>query len=326
MESRCKSMGEFKKVSFVIPCYRSEKTVLIVVDEIEETMAQRSELEYEIILVNDGSPDHVWDVIAKRVKSDSHVIGINLAKNFGQHAALMAGYNHCTGDCIVSLDDDGQTPADKVFSLIDELKKGYDVVYASYPETHQNVFRRWGAAMAKKMSDYMFDIKDDNRKGSSYFVSRRFVIDEIIKYNHSYPYIAGLVLRTTRNIGVVSVQHRDRIVGKSGYNLKSLISLWLNGFTAFSVKPLELGAYMGFGMAALGFLYAIYTIIRRLFTPTVVEGWSSLIAITLIVGGIIMIMLGLIGEYIGRIYICINNSPQFVIKEICKQREREEKN
>lgn len=326
MESRCKSMGEFKKVSFVIPCYRSEKTVLIVVDEIEETMAQRSELEYEIILVNDGSPDHVWDVIAKRVKSDSHVIGINLAKNFGQHAALMAGYNHCTGDCIVSLDDDGQTPADKVFLLIDELEKGYDAVYASYPENHQNAFRRWGSDFAKKMSDYMFDLKGDTKKGSSYFVVRRFVIDEVIKYKHSYPYIVGLVIRTTRNIGIVEVEQRNRIMGKSGYNLKSLISLWLNGFTAFSVKPLEAGAYMGFGIAMIGFIYAIYTIIRRLFTPTVVEGWSSLIAITLIVGGIIMIMLGLIGEYIGRIYICINNSPQFVVKEICKQHGREEKN
>lgn len=315
-------MSEFKKVSFVIPCYRSQETILIVVDEIEQTMKQRSDIEYEIILVNDGSPDRVWEVIAKRASEDYHILGINLAKNFGQHAALMAGYNHCTGDCVVSLDDDGQTPADKVFSLIDELEKGYDVVYAFYPETHQNLFRRWGSVMAKKMSDYMFDIKDD-RKGSSYFISRRFVIDEIIKYNHSYPYISGLVLRTTRNIGVVSVPHRDRISGKSGYNLKSLISLALNGFTAFSVKPLELGAYMGFGMALLGFVYAIYTVIRRMFTPTVVEGWSSLIAITLIVSGIIMIMLGLIGEYIGRIYICINNSPQFVVKEICKQRERE---
>lgn len=323
MESRCDKMSEFKKMSFVIPCYRSEKTVLIVVDEIEQTMAKRSELEYEIILVNDGSPDNVWDVIADRAQEDEHIIGINLAKNFGQHSALMAGYNHCTGDFVVSLDDDGQTPANEVFSLLDELEKGYDVVYASYPEIHQSFFRKWGAVMAKKMSDYMFDIKDD-RKGSSYFICRKFVIDEIIKYEHSYPYIAGLVLRTTRNIGVVSVQQRDRIMGTSGYNLKSLVSLWLNGFTAFSVKPLELGAYMGFGMAILGFLYAIYTIIRRLLNPTVVQGWSSLIAITLIIGGIIMVMLGLIGEYIGRIYICINNSPQFVVKEIYRQHERKE--
>lgn len=316
-------MSEFKKISFVIPCYRSEKTILLVVDEIEQTMAKKSELEYEIVLVNDGSPDNVWDVISTKAKSSDRVIGINLAKNFGQHSALMAGYNQCTGDCVVSLDDDGQTPANEVFLLIDELEKGYDVVYACYPENHQNAFRRWGSMMAKKMSDYMFDIKDD-RKGSSYFVARKFVVDEMIKYDHSYPYISGLVLRTTRNIGVVSIQHRDRIEGASGYNLKSLISLWLNGFTAFSVKPLELCAYVGFGTAGFGFLYALYTIIKRIVTPTVVEGWSSLIAINLIVGGIIMVMLGLIGEYIGRIYICINNAPQYVIKEISKKSETEE--
>lgn len=324
MESRCDDMGEFKKVSFVIPCYRSEKTIMMVVDEIEQTMEKRKEYEYEIILVNDGSPDQVWSVIEERANKDEHICGINLAKNFGQHSALMAGYNYCQGDYVVSLDDDGQTPACEVFKLIEELEKGYDVVYASYPENKQNAFRRWGSIMAKKMSDYMFDIKGDDRKGSSYFIVRKFVVDEIVKYNHSYPYIAGLLLRTTRNISFVSVQHRSRLEGTSTYTLKSLVALWLNGFTAFSVKPLELGAYAGFGIAGLGFLYAIYTIVRRILSPTVVEGWSSLIAINLIVGGIIMVMLGLVGEYIGRIYICINNSPQYVIKEICKKDDSKE--
>lgn len=304
------------KLSFVIPCYRSEKTITKVIKEIKDTMETRSEYDYEIILVNDGSPDKVWSVIYKEATKDDHIVGINLAKNFGQHCALMAGYNNCTGNYVVSLDDDGQTPACDVFKLVDELEKGYDVVYASYPETHQNAFRRWGSNFAKKMSDYMFDIKGDDRKGSSYYICKRFVIDEIIKYNHSFPYIAGLLLRVTRNVGFVNIEHRDRLEGTSGYNLKSLISLWLNGFTAFSIKPLELGAYIGFFTAFLGFVYAIYTIIKRIITPTVMEGWSSLISIVLIIGGVLMIMLGLVGEYIGRIYICINNSPQFVIKEI----------
>ncbi len=304
------------KLSFVIPCYRSEKTITKVIKEIKDTMETRSEYDYEIILVNDGSPDKVWSVIYKEATKDDHIVGINLAKNFGQHCALMAGYNNCTGNYVVSLDDDGQTPACDVFKLVDELEKGYDVVYASYPETHQNAFRRWGSDFAKKMSDYMFDIKGDDRKGSSYYICKRFVIDEMIKYNHSFPYIAGLLLRVTRNVGFVNIEHRDRLEGTSGYNLKSLISLWLNGFTAFSIKPLELGAYIGFFTALLGFVYAIYTIIKRIITPNVIEGWSSLISIVLIIGGVLMIMLGLVGEYIGRIYICINNSPQFVIKEI----------
>lgn len=312
-------MIEYKKLSFVIPCYRSEKTVMTVVDEIEETVVKRPEFDYEIILVNDGSPDNVWSVIEKRAKEDEHVVGINLAKNFGQHCALMAGYNQTTGDYVVSLDDDGQTPANAMFDLIDKLEEGFDIVYASYPETHQNAFRRWGSDFAKKMSDFMFDVKGDDRKGSSYFVMRRFVVDEIIRYKHSYPYIAGLIMRTTRNIEMVPVEHRDRIQGKSGYNLRSLISLWLNGFTAFSVKPLELGVYIGFLTAAIGFLFSIFTIVRKLLNPDIMMGWSSLMAVLLIISGVIMIMLGMIGEYIGRIYICINNSPQYVVKEVCKK-------
>ncbi|MCR5702212.1 MAG: glycosyltransferase family 2 protein [Lachnospiraceae bacterium] len=304
------------KISFVIPCYRSENTIGIVVDEIDETMKQRPGYEYEIVLVNDGSPDNVWSVISNLSETKEYVTGINLAKNFGQHCALMAGYNNVSGDYVVSLDDDGQTPACEVFKLLDEFENGYDVVYASYPENHQNAFRRWGSDFAKKMSDYMFDIKGDDNKGSSFFACKRFVIDEITTYKHSYPYIAGLLMRVTRNMGFVNVNHRDRLEGKSGYSFKALVSLWLNGFTAFSVKPLELGAYIGFITAALGFVFAIYTIIRRIVNPNMTAGWSSLIAVLLILGGIIMVMLGLIGEYIGRIYICINNSPQYVIKDI----------
>ena len=310
------------KISFVIPCYRSQNTIEKVVDEIKNTVLLRDGYDYEIILVNDSSPDDVWSVIKKLSGKDNKVIGINLAKNFGQHSALLAGYNHCTGDLVISLDDDGQTPAEDLYKLVDEINKGYDLVYASYPEVHQKLFRRLGSRFAKAMSDYMFDIKGDKRSGSSYFIARKFVIDEIIKYKNAYPYMAGLVLRTTRNLGFVEIKQRDRIEGQSGYSLKGLISLWMNGFTAFSVKPLRIGSYTGFFFAFVGFLYAIITIIRKLFiSPNMEAGWSSTISVILIVGGIIMVMLGLIGEYIGRIYICINNSPQYVIKEITNYKE-----
>ena len=310
------------KISFVIPCYRSQNTIEKVVDEIRNTVLLRDGYDYEIILVNDSSPDDVWSVIKKLSGKDNKVIGINLAKNFGQHSALLAGYNHCTGDLVISLDDDGQTPAEDLYKLVDEINKGYDLVYASYPEVHQKLFRRLGSRFAKAMSDYMFDIKGDKRSGSSYFIARKFVIDEITKYKNAYPYMAGLVLRTTRNLGFVEIKQRDRIEGQSGYSLKGLISLWMNGFTAFSVKPLRIGSYTGFFFAFVGFIYAIITIIRKLFiSPNMEAGWSSTISVILIVGGIIMVMLGLIGEYIGRIYICINNSPQYVIKEITNYKE-----
>ena len=309
-----------RKLSFVIPCYRSENTVTTVVDEIENTVSQRPEYDYEIILVNDGSPDNVWNIISERTKTDGNVIGINLSKNFGQHSALMAGYNNASGDIVVSLDDDGQTPACDVFKLIDELDKGFDIVYAQYPEVRQSWFRRLGSNFTKKITDYLFDIKDDNRKGSSYFVAKRFLIDEMVKYKNAYPYLAGLVLRSTRNISVVNVEHRSRIEGQSGYSITKLLALWLNGFTAFSIKPLKLGTYCGFFLASLGFIFALITIIRKLFiTPMMEAGWSSIISIMLVIGGMVLIMLGLMGEYIGRIYICINNSPQYVVKEFARK-------
>ena len=306
-----------KLLSCVIPCYRSQNTILKVVDEIERTVTTREGYDYEIILVNDCSPDDVWNVISDLSQKNNHVTAINLAKNFGQHSALLAGYNHCSGDYVISLDDDGQTPANELYKLVDKADEGYDVVYASYGEVHQNLFRRLGSDFAKAMSDYMFDIPKNDNRGSSYYIARKFIIDEMIKYKNPYPYMAGLILRVTRNIGIVFVEHRDRMEGISGYSFRGLVNLWLNGFTAFSVKPLRIGSYVGFTSSLIGVLFALYIVINKLFfNPGIQTGWSSIISVIMIIGGIIMIMLGLIGEYVGRIYICINNSPQYVIKEI----------
>lgn len=303
-------------ISFVIPCYRSEKTIGNVVSEIDATMLERSDLTYEIILVNDCSPDGVWGVLSDLAKNNERITAINLAKNFGQHCALMAGYSQTQGEIVVSLDDDGQTPASDVFKLIDVLDDNTDVVYASYIENHQNLFRRLGSDFAQSVNKVMLGIKEDLPKGSSFFVMKRYVVDEILKYKHAYPFIFGLVLRATRKVVMVKVEHRDRLSGRSGYSLRKLISLWLNGFTSFSVLPLEFGTYIGFIFATVGFIVAIVTIINKLVNPSVQAGWSSIFSAILIVGGIIMIMLGLIGEYIGRIYICINNAPQYVIRDI----------
>ena len=307
-------------LSFVIPCYRSEHTILKVVDEIEETMKSHPEIRFEIILVNDGSPDRVWETIWNRSQNDWHVIGINLAKNFGQHCALMAGYHQAQGEYIISLDDDGQSPVSDVFSLLEAVDKGYDVVYASYPEKKESQFRRLGSDFAQRMTHYMLDVKEKFPKGSSFFVMKSYVKDEIIKYEHPYPYLAGLIFRTTRNICMIPLSQREREHGQSGYTLKSLISLWMNGFTAFSVKPLEFGAIVGFAFAILGFICAVIIVVRKLIYPQIpTTGWSSLLSMLLIIGGMIMIMLGFIGEYIGRIYICLNKSPQFVVKDIVKK-------
>ncbi|KAF5038587.1 Undecaprenyl-phosphate 4-deoxy-4-formamido-L-arabinose transferase [anaerobic digester metagenome] len=309
-----------KKLSFVIPCYGSELTLEEVIRELIDTVHNKSEYEYEIILVNDCSPDNVSKKINLLCQKYNNIISIDLARNFGQHAALMAGYSYCTGEIIISLDDDGQTPIDEVFSLIDKLSEGYDVVYGSFNEKKHNSFRNFGSHINDLMAEVLID-KPKDLKVSSYFVARKFIIDEILKYKNSYPYILGLILRSTRNICDVQVNHRRRIHGTSGYSFKKLLSLWLNGFTAFSVKPLRSATIIGFICALIGFLFGSYTVIHKLLNPSTPAGYSSIMAVILFIGGMIMLMLGLIGEYIGRIYISINNSPQYVIRETKKNNE-----
>lgn len=315
-------MKKTEKISIIIPCYRSENTIEKVVSDTVNTIGKRK-IDYEIILVNDCSPDNVWNKIIELNKKNKHIKGINFTQNFGQHAALMAGYKKSKGDVVVSFDDDGQTDPRELWKLVDKLNEGFDVVFAKYPETKETAFRKFGSYINKLMSESLIS-KPKNIKGTSYVAIKRYVIEEIVKYDKSYPYIGGLIFRTTKNIGEVEINHHERIEGKSGYSLKKLISLIVNGFTAFSVKPLRFATYIGFTVATIGFVYGVVIIVRRLTNSIQEVGYSSIMATLLFVGGIIMILLGLIGEYVGRIYISINNSPQYVIKEKLDIEEDEE--
>lgn len=308
------------KISFVIPCYRSEHTLETVVNEIRDKMLLMHKETYEIILVNDCSPDNTFAVIRKLCARDKRIIGLDHAKNFGQHAALMAGFHFVSGDVIVCMDDDGQTPADEVDRLLDRIEEGYDVVYAEYEDKRHSVFRNIGSSVNRKMTEVMLG-KPRELYISSYFAAKRFVVDEMIKYQNAYPYVLGLVLRTTKNICNVKVTHRDRLEGISGYSLKRLTALWVNGFTSFSVMPLRIASYGGVFVAVMGFLYAVYTIISKVSNPDRVIGWSSTISIILILGGFTLLVLGMIGEYVGRIYISLNNSPQYVIRTVINYEE-----
>lgn len=305
-------------ISFVIPCYNSEHTLEKVVEEIEHTVSENDQ--FEIILVNDCSKDNVWKVIERLAEERDNIAGIDLADNFGQHAALMAGYRKARGDIIVSLEDDGQTPVNEVYSLIDKLNEGYDAVYARYYEKKESLFRRLGSRIAWWMSKTMIDRPKDVT-GSGFFVMRRYIMEEVIRYENAYPYVFGLVLRSTKNIANVYVAQRERAFGRSGYNLKKLFSLWLNGFTAFSVKPLRVTGIMGFLFALIGFTAMLVIVIRKIIYPDIAIGWSSVMSVILIVGGVILIVLGIIGEYIGRIYICLNRSPQYVVKRNIDKRK-----
>lgn len=301
-------------VSFVIPCYRSEKTLSGVVDEIKSTMDEIGKYGYEIVLVNDSSPDNTWDTIKSLVKENNNITGINFSKNFGQHGALMAGLRETKGDYVVCLDDDGQTPANEVGKLLSALDEGADAVYARYAHKKHSLFRNFGTFMNEKMAQHLLG-KPKELFVSSYFAVRRFVVDDMVRYENAYPYVIGLVLRATKNIVNVDVNHRSREVGQSGYTFSKLLNLWINGFTAFSVKPLRIATGIGAICAMGGFLYGIYTVIKKFVVPDIPAGYSALMSAIVFIGGMMMLMLGLVGEYIGRMYISMNNSPQYVIKE-----------
>lgn len=303
-----------QKLSYVIPCYRSMQTIASVVEEIQQTMDGRREFTYEIILVNDGSPDDLWSVLCGIAKKKPNVICVDLAKNFGQYAALMAGYHYTTGDIVISLDDDGQNPADEAMKLVAKVNEGYDVVYARYKQNMESAFRRFGSWVNHKMEEYLIG-KPKGIATQSFFAAKRFVIEEMLKYSHAYPYIDGLVFRSTRNVADVEVIHRSRTIGSTGYTFSKLIGMWLNGFTAFSVKPLRIATVVGALCAFSGFIFGLRTVIAKIQNADSPAGYTTIVALLLLIGGIVMLMLGLIGEYIGRIYICINQSPQYVIRE-----------
>ena len=310
-------------ISFVIPCYRSEHTIETVVNEIYQTMENHKEYNTEIVLVNDNSPDDVWSVIEGLGKKDHKIKAIRLLRNFGQHAALMAGYGVCTGDYIVTIDDDGQTPVDQTFIMLDKLLEGYDVVYGQYSERKDNIFRKLGTSLNNKMSQILLG-KPKKLHLTSFFVARKKVIREICNYKNAFPYIWGLVLRTTKSITNVTIQHKERIEGESGYTLGKLLGLWMNGFTAFSVKPLRISTGVGVIFSFLGAIGAIYVLVDKIVHPQIMAGYSSLMCVLLIIGGLLLLSMGLIGEYIGRIYLCINSTPQYIVRDTLNLHEDEE--
>lgn len=305
------------KISIVIPCYRSADTLPIVAARIRETL---KDADYELILVNDHSPDRTFDVVRTLAKEDPRVIGIDLARNFGQHSAIFAGLHYASGEEIVCLDDDGQTPPEGIPKLLEAIRGKYDVAYARYQEKHHSPFRNLGSKVNSLMAEKLIG-KPKDLFLSSFFAMRRYILDEILKYDNPFVYLQGLVLRTTGNICNVDIEHHERLTGQSGYSIKSLLKLWLNGFTAFSVKPLRLADLFGVVVAGSGFIYLVYTVIRYFINPGPTVGWNSLMAVLLMLGGSIMLMLGMMGEYVGRVYISLNRAPQFVIREITGQKD-----
>ncbi|MGN0482384.1 MAG: glycosyltransferase family 2 protein [Lachnospiraceae bacterium] len=305
-----------KQISFVIPCYNSEHTIGHVVAEIEKEFQGNDRYAYEIILVNDASPkDHTKETIFALEKENPHVVAVDLAKNFGQDSALMAGYSIAKGEYIVSLDDDGQNPASEAWKLLDKIEEGWDVVFGKYHVKKHSWFKNFGSRLNDLMADALLGKPKDLRL-CSYFVMDRFVVEQMLTDKNSNPYIWGLMLRTTNRMTNVYIEHREREEGVSNFTLAKCLNLWMNGFISFSVKPLRISTIVGTLTACIGFLVGIIVVLKRLIIGEPVTGWTSLIVVQLVIGGVILMMLGLMGEYIGRMNISVNNTPQYVIREI----------
>jgi len=304
-----------KLLSFVIPCYRSEKTIQKVVDEIIEVVGQRPEYDYEVIAVNDCSPDNVYDVLVKMATDNNRIKVINFARNMGKHSAVLAGYGVAKGEYIVTLDDDFQSPTYELWKMLEPLENNEcDVTTAEYFVKKESLFKRAGSNVNLLMTQALLD-KPKGVRTENLLCMKRFVCQEMVKYKNPYPFLEGLMFRVTKEIKAIPMEQRERgDDNATGFTLKKSVELLLNGLTAFSVKPLRMATFLGFVFAAIGFIYGIYTVIHKLVDASVAVGYSSMMSVLLISMGMIMLMLGLIGEYLGRIYICLNASPQYVIR------------
>lgn len=284
-----------------------------VVEETIRVLQQRGSIDYEIVLVDDGSPDGTLGVI-RSLCENAKVKGVGLARNFGQPSATLAGFSVVTGDVVAYSDDDGQTPIDHLWALVDHLEEGHDIVFAAFSPSTQNPLHRIGSAINNMMASYLIG-KPKHLHLGNFWVCKRFIADEAVKFKNAYPYLGGIFVKTTQRMSEVRTNHRPRAAGRSNYSLAKLIALWLNGFTAFSIVPLRVATGLGITIAAVGFLFALRISAQKLLNPAIPAGYSSIMATILLMGGLIVSLLGVVGEYVGRIYMNINGIPQYVVRE-----------
>lgn len=311
-------------ITIAIPCYGSENTIEKVVQEIKNEFQKHSEHSYQIILVNDCSPDNVFEKITGICNEDENVTGINLSRNYGQASAKLAALDYVDGDVLVYMDDDGQHPASGIFALVDKINDGYDVVYARFPHKKHSIFKRMTSSLNHKIS-----VINGNSPGdvsvSSFMAYSSIVVDALKKYKSPFVSAGGYLMHITTKYANVDIEHRERIAGSSGYSLKKLLSLWLNCFTNFSIVPLRAASLLGIVSSMIGFVMGIATVVRKITNPNIAAGYSSTISIMLFIGGIIMLIMGFLGEYIGRIYMTVSNLPQYNISEVLNEKNKKDK-
>lgn len=302
-------------ISIAIPCYRSSKSLPGVVDEIRKAFSNHPGYEYQLILVNDASPDNTFEVIHELCQQDKRITGINLSKNFGQSAAKMAALEYVKGDVLVYMDDDGQHPAEGIFTLTEKVKEGNDIVYAKFKNKKHNWFKRTTSKLHNWLL-YKTGAKPKDVNLTSFLAFSKFSIQTLQNSNSPVVAIGKYMRMFTTKIVDVEIDHRVRKEGKSGYTFKKLVNLWKNSFMSFNVVALKLATVLGFGSCGIGFLAAIFVIIKKLLNPQMVVGYASTMVIILVVGGLIMLLIGILGEYIGKMYMIMCGVPPYKIRTV----------
>ncbi len=306
--------------SIVIPVYNGANSIEELVNELAKIKMDGG---VEVLLVNDCSPDSSWEVI-QRIHREAAmpIVAIDLAKNFGEHNAVMAGYAAASGQYIINIDDDFQNPPSEVAKLFEYARAhpDLDVVYTYYAKKHHSFFRNLGSRFNDRMATRLLG-KPKGLYLSSFRCVNRFTRDRVLRYTGPYPYIDGLILENTRHIGRMQVVHADRKGGRSGYTLRKLVRLFLMMFVNFSVMPLRMSSFMGSLFSVIGFIVAIMAIIESVVRDTP-PGWASVVAAVMIFSGIQLLMLGLIGEYLGRLFLMQQGKPQYAVRKVLGHTER----
>lgn len=309
-------METLTEISIVIPVYKSGNIIRKLTNQIDSALKN---IKYEIILVNDCSPDESWSEICQLCGENGHIVGVNLRKNFGQDGAIMAGLSQVSGAYVVIMDDDLQHSPYDIERLYLECKKGYDVCYANFKKKKQSWWKNMGSWLNGKVAEYILS-KPAGIYLSPFEIITKEIALEVVKYGGPYPYVQGLILNTTSNITQIDIEHHERFEGKGNFNFMKSLSVFLKLVTGFSVLPLRIASWVGMISAFLGLLLSIYYLFEYIFLRNSPEGWTTLVMLLLLIGGLILTSLGIIGEYVGRIYLNINNKPQYIIKNIVNKK------
>lgn len=308
------------ELSIVVPVYRSATCLPELARRVRDAVSRRFE-SYELILVNDDSPDDSWDVIVRLTREHDFVVGVNLRRNAGQDNAIMAGLGVAYGDVIVIMDDDLQHDPDDIPLLYEEIQKGHDVVYARFEHKEQAIWKNLGSWF----NDWVATVtigKPRDVYMSPFKALRREVVEEVVRYEGPYPYVDGLIFSVTSKFAQIPATHHRRFAGTSNFNLVKSVAVWLKVATGFSVIPLRFAMLIGAVMSLASLVLGLYYVVETVMFGHEPAGYPSVIVSVLFIGGVQLIGLGAVGEYVGRIFITQNRRPQFTVKEVLRNQER----